>query len=211
MNERFFQSPQPIEFREETPLIFLEGPVQGAANWQTPFAHSLLEAVPGIAVASPRALPEHEANFESLDPTIKARTSDKQVAYEFLARRLAFNFGAIVLWYAAQDPGVRYPEGRPYAKTSEKETGEVWGYLAAHPDYPFAFGVDPGYKAGTHNSMGYIRRNNALMDIAEHTTLDALFDATVKAAEQAKALGSRPVPSLASQSIQRAWDLLDSE
>lgn len=211
MTERFFQSPEPIILPENTPLVFLEGPVQGAPDWQTPFAHKLLDAVPGIAVASPRATEAHQENFRSKDPAIKAQTSERQVTYEFLARRLAFHYGSIAMWYASQDPSIPYPAGRRYAKTTQIENGEVWGVLAAQPDYPLIVGFDEGFIEDPDNSRGYISRNHALMNIQEHGSLDEVFDATVEAIERVKAVDSRPIPSLASQSIQRALDLLGSE
>lgn len=211
MSRHFFESPEPIDIPENTPLVFLEGPVQGAPNWQTEFGHRLLEEVPDIAVASPRALPGHQANFAHEDPEVRKSTSDRQVAYEFLARRLAFHYGAIALWYSAKDSSLPYPENRPYAKTTEKEDSEVWGMMYAYPDYPLVLGVDPAYSAGSHNSMGYIRRNHDLLDIKEHDSLAAVFDATVETLERVKREGSRPIPSLTSQSIRRALDRLDSE
>lgn len=207
----FFESPRPIVVDDQTPLVFLEGPVQGAADWQTPFAERLLETVPGIAVASPRALPDHQAGFTALDEATRTATSERQVAYEFLARRLAFHFGTIALWYAAKDPTQAYPENRPYAKTTEKEDSEIWGWMAAHPDYPVVLGADPAYTAGSHNSMGYIRRNHTLIGIKEHASLDALFDATIEAVETSKAVGPRPIHPLTFQSMQQALDRLGSE
>ncbi|MFZ1301935.1 MAG: hypothetical protein WAQ27_05195 [Candidatus Microsaccharimonas sp.] len=209
--KRFFQSPEPIVLPESTPLVFLEGPVQGAENWQTGFAHLLLEQVDGIAVASPRVTPEHEANLTSKDPEIKAKASEKQVAYEFLARRLALSHGAIALWYATQDPSLPYNQERVFGKTTQIENGELWGWMMAQPDYPFVVGVDPEFQEGPRNSRGYIKRNHALIGIKEHTTLGGVFFETLKRIEQVKTEDPRPVPLLASQSIQRAWDQLHSE
>lgn len=211
MTELFFQSPQPIILPENTPLVFLEGPVQGAPDWQTPFAHTLLDTVPGIAVASPRATEAHQENFRSKDSDIKAQTSERQVAYEFLARRLAFHYGTIAMWYASQDPTIPYPTGRRYAKTTQIENGEVWGVLATQPDYPLIVGFDEEFVEGPDNSRGYISRNHALMNIQEYTSLNDVLNATVEAITRVKAVDSRPIPSLASQSIQQALDLLDSE
>jgi len=209
--KRFFQSPEPIILPEGTPLVFLEGPVQGAPDWQTPFAHRLLEAVPNIAVASPRVTPEHEANLKSADPAIKKLASERQVAYEFLARRLALRFGATALWYATQDMSLPYPEGRRFGKTTPIENGEIWGWMMAHPDYPFIVGFDPDMLEGGENSRGYISRNHELIGIPEYSSLDDVFNATVVAVEKITDEDSRPVPSSTSQSIQRALDRLGSE
>ncbi len=209
--QRFFQSPEQISVADETPLVFLEGPVQGSPDWQTPFARRLLEAIPDIAVATPRALPEHEANLTSKDPEVKNAALDRQIAYEFLARRLAFQFGTVALWYAAQDPSIPYPEGRVYGKTSEKEDSEVWGWMVAHPDYPFVVGYEPGFRGRPINDKDYGNRNHSLIQITEHDSLDDVFNATIDAVEYAKRVGSRPIPSLTSLSIRRAWDQLGSE
>ena len=209
--KRFFESPEQISISDETPLVFLEGPVQGSPDWQMPFAHRLLEAVPDIAVATPRALPEHEANLKSKNPAVKEAALDRQIAYELLARRLAFQYGAIALWYAAQDPSIPYPEGRVYGKTSEKEDSEVWGWMVAHPDYSFVVGYEPGFRGRDENDKDYGNRNHSLIEIPEHRSLDDVFNATLDAVEYTKRVGSRPIPSLTSQSIRRAWDQLGSE
>ncbi len=210
-HERFFQSPQQISITDETPLVFLEGPVQGSPDWQTPFAQRLLEDVPDIAVASPRALPEHQANLRSDDPEVKEAALDRQIAYEMLARRLAFHFGAITLWYAAQDPSLPYPEGRVYGKTSEKEDSEVWGMMFAYPDYQFTVGYEPGFRGRADGDLDYGNRNHALMEIKEYTSLDDVYNATLEQIERAKAEGPRPIHPLTSQLIRRAWDQLGSE
>lgn len=209
--ERFFQSPQPIHIAETTPLVFLEGPVQGSPDWQTPFAHRLLEVIPDIAVASPRALPEHQANLQSNDRAVSEQALELQIDYEFLARRLAFRCGAIALWYAAQDPSLPYPEGRVYGKTSEKEDSEVWGRMFDHPEYPFVVGYEPGFRGRKPGDKDYGNRNHARLAIHEHSSLDDVFKATLAAVAQAKAAGSRPVHPLTFQSMQRVLDRLDSE
>ena len=180
--EHFFESPTPIDIKYGVPLIFLEGPVQGSQDWQTPFAHKLLEAVPGIAVASPRVTPEHEANLTSKDPEVKKAASERQVAYEFNARTRAFQYGAVALWYAPQDPSLPYPEGRRHGKTTPIENGEVWGHLRHKPNYPFIVGFDPSFVESGENSRGYISRNHALMNIEEYHSLDDVFSATEVAA-----------------------------
>lgn len=209
--KRFFQSPEQISVDKETPLVFLEGPVQGAPDWQTPFARKLLDAVPGIAVATPRALPDHQANLRSNDLEIHRLALDRQIDYEFLARRLSFHYGVIALWYAAQDPSIPYPAGRLYAKTSEKEDSEVWGYMVDHPDYPFVVGYEPGFRGKPADDLDYNNRNHRVLDIPEHNSLDDVFNATIQAIELAKKQGSKPIHPLTSQSIQRAWDRLGSE
>lgn len=209
--ERFFQSPQPIHIPETTPLVFLEGPVQGSPDWQTPFAHRLLDTIPDVAVASPRALPDHQANLQSDNTAVHEAALERQIDYEFLARRLAFRYGAIALWYAAQDPSLPYPEGRVYGKTSEKEDSEVWGRMFDYPEYPFVVGYEPGFRGRKPGDKDYGNRNHARLDIYEHSTLDDVFNATIEAVATARAAGLRPVHPLTSRSIQQVLDQLDSE
>lgn len=190
------------------PLVFLEGPVQGARDWQTKFAEQLLDRVPNIAVASPRALPFHQDNFSSRDAETKRRTSERQVAYEFLARRRAFQLGVIAMWYAEQDPTIPYDPARRYAKTTQIEHGEVLGWKAAHSEYPFIIGFAPAFLEGPDNSRGYLGRNDALDGITEYTSLDDVFNATVDALEQIVSEGRQPILALTSQSRQRALDQL---
>jgi len=211
MTERFFQSPEVIDIPDDIPLVFLEGPVQGAPDWQTPFARRLLEASPDIAVAIPRALPGHEKNLQSKDPLVKESALDRQIAYELLARRRAFQFGSVTLWYAAQDPSIPYPEGRVYGKTSEKEDSEVWGLMVAHPDHPFVVGYEPGFRGRPKNDKDYGNRNHSLIEIPEHDSLDDVFNATIDAISYTKRVGPRPIPVLTSLSIRRALDQLRSE
>lgn len=207
--KRFFESPEPIHIPDETPLVFLEGPVQGAPDWQADFAHRLLDAFPDIAVASPRTIPAHQARITS--PETNRSALDLQNAYEFTARRLAYRYGAIALWYAAQDPALPYKQGRVYAKTSEKEDSEVWGWMVAHPDYPFVVGYEPGFRNLPTGEQEYNNRNHHIIGITEHASLNDVFNATIVAIEHTKSVGPRPIPSLTSQSTQRALDQLDLE
>lgn len=212
MKEYFFESPQEIVIDDTMPLIFLEGPVQGAPDWQGAFAKRLLENVPGIAVASPRAIPEQQAAFASADPEVRDHASDLQVAYEFIARRRAFQFGAIAIWWAAQDPSLDYNSERVYAKTTAKEESEVWGMLFSNPDFPFIVGYDPGFVAGPRNSRSYSERNHGFLDIDMYESLEEVYEATERTAKQLVTSGDpRPVPALTALSIRRALDQLRSK
>ena len=205
MSERFFESPTEINISDTTPLIFLEGPVQGAPDWQTPLAKKLLAARGDIAVASPRPTPDHELAFTSKDEATKERTSDKQVAWEYLARSLAMDLGGIVMWWAPQDASIPYKQGRVYGKTSNIETGEVWGWKRANPDFPFTLGYDPAFEASGANSKNYIERNQALMGYPVFGSLDDIARSILK--QVPTGATRRALPS-ASQSVQRALDQL---
>jgi hypothetical protein len=206
--QRFFQSPQPIIIPEETPLVFLEGPVQGAPDWQTPLAHRLLDRIPNLAVASPRPLEYHLEGLTSDTSELKLEARRKQIAYEILARQHALQFGVIALWWAAQDPAIEYPKGRRYAKTTHVENGEPWGWMSANENYGFVTGFDPAFEAGPDNSKDYILLNHEFMEIPTHNSLEDFEEAIVGAVASAD---RRPVPASTSRLVRRALDQLRSE
>ena len=98
-----------------------------------------------------------------------------------------------------------------YAKTSEKEDSEVWGWMVAHPDYPFVVGYEPGFRNLPAGEQEYNNRNHHIIGITEHASLNDVFNATIVAIEHTKSVGPLPIPSLTSQSTQRALDQLDLE
>lgn len=209
MTERFFLSPNPIDVDDSTPLVFLEGPVQGALDWQAPLAERLLAARDDIAVASPRPTLEHEVSFSAESETERERASDRQVAYEFIARGYAMDLGVIAMWWAPQDPLVPYPEGRVYGKTSNYEMGELAGWARAIPDYPLIVGYDPTFTASKANSMNYQLRNLHLMGRPIHKSLDEL-ERAILAHLPTKGSIRTTHPSNA-RSMRLAWDLLRSK
>lgn len=186
----------------------LEGPVQGSPDWQTVLAARLLEARDDIAVASPRPTAEHEEALKSADEGISEPASDRQVAWEFLARNLAMDLGGVVMWWNAQDPTIAYKPGRVYGKTSNIETGEMWGWKRANPDFPFVLGYDPAFTASGANSRNYIERNHHLMDYPVFGSINDIAEAILA---QVPRGARRIAPASASQSVQRAWDQLRSK
>ncbi len=210
MSKRFFHSPEPIEIPYSMPLIFLEGPVQGAPDWQEEFAEALIARNDNVAVATPRPLQEHEDALRSSNEEIAEQASDRQVAYEYYARMRTFQFGAYALWWAAQDPTIPYKEGRVYGKTTNVEIGELWGIHLLHPDFPMVIGYDPEFKPSGANSKNYILRNHALMGIPTHDSLKSM-EGAMDELLQGPNVDFRPVPASAAQSALRALDLLRSE
>lgn len=104
----FFQPPEIVE--TEGPIIFLAGPIQGAADWQSVAIAEIHNLDPSIVVASPRKnYPEGTFVYE------------KQVDWETHFLRLAGKAGVIGFWLAAQSEET---PGRAYAQTSRFELGE---------------------------------------------------------------------------------------
>lgn len=134
--------PTMTEIPDNKPLVFLAGPIQGAPLWQpraTDIIDSLITTDNDVYVANPRRA-ELDENFVYAD----------QVAWEKAHLRRAAKHGAIIFWFAAQDPTQPYEAGRAYAQTSRIEFGRVLGWRDYNPDVQLALGVEPGY-VGSHN------------------------------------------------------------
>lgn len=145
---RLFTPPHEITISRTTPLVFLEGPVQGAPDWQNEVATRLLALRDDIAVASPRRTPEDQARFNSRE----------QVAWEHASIRRARQFGALGIWWAAQDlDDHTYPAGRAYAQTTRFEAGDAIAENRNHPSLPLIIGYDPRYSSNGGGSESYSR------------------------------------------------------
>lgn len=214
MTERLFRAPETIDISDHTPLVFLEGPVQGALDWQTPLAERLVAARSDIAVAIPRGLPEHDAAFRSEDERTRQHAPELQVAYEWQARRLAMDLGILAMWWAPQHPDapIPNPPERVYGKTSNFELGEILGWAAANPGYPVIVGYDPEFVPSKQNSMDYQLRNLDLMGRKTYTSIEEFEQAILAHAPRAGAQEQLVrIPHASSvRSMQRALDLLRS-
>lgn len=136
-NIREFTAPEYPRIRDDQPLVFLAGPIQGAPDWQRSVINSLRYLHRDeIAVANPRrdVLPE---DFDY----------QEQVLWERHHIRRAIKHGSAVFWLARQDPSLPYKEGRPYAQTTRFEAGMA--YLAKveeRPLFTLTLGIEPGYE-----------------------------------------------------------------
>lgn len=145
---RFFTPPHDVTIPDTMPLVFLEGPVQGAPDWQTEVAMELLARRDDIAVASPRRTPEDQARFNSRE----------QVAWEHTSIKRARQFGALGVWWAAQDfTDTSYTVGRAYAQTTRIELGDAIASKRSDPSLLLVVGYDPCYAINGGGSENYSR------------------------------------------------------
>ncbi len=169
--KNFYTPPHTVDIPDHTPLVFLAGPVQGAADWQTPMATYILGNAPEAAVASPRRTPEDQHRFNA----------NEQVAWEHHALERARTFGVLAFWLAAQNlRDTTYPAGRAYAQTTRIELGKAIGWRAGQPHLPVIVGFDPAYTAHGGGSEGYIRREANLAGLAIHNSLQEFQDSILR-------------------------------
>lgn len=134
------QPPEALTIHKSEPLIFLAGPIQGASDWQ-------MDAV-GI-IADEKCERRSGANLHIANPRRNyledSFNYEKQVKWEKLGLKRAAKNGAIVFWFAAQDPDQEYEEGRAYAQTSRIEFGRVLGWFDYNPFIDIVIGIENGY------------------------------------------------------------------
>jgi len=129
----------PPEYKETPqPVIFLAGPIQGAADWQSEAIDIINQLNPDIIVASPR----RSAFCESLN-------FDEQVDWEthFLDR--AGKNGVVLFWLAREQESM---PGRAYAQTTRAELFE-WKEKHLTRGAKLALGIEEGFTGSR-----YIRR-----------------------------------------------------
>lgn len=90
------------------PLIFLAGPIQGTPDWHID-AIDRLQAAGALAVASPKAIDQHD-NY------------NEQIAWEHHHLERAARNGVIMFWLARE---FQHVCDRAYAQTSRFELGEA--------------------------------------------------------------------------------------
>jgi hypothetical protein len=129
----------------EGPMIFLAGPIQGAADWQSGTVRSIREASGAVHIASPRRSDKELGEFSD-------DMYNEQVDWEhhYLAR--AMRHGVIMFWLAREAEHVC---DRVYAQTTRFELGEV---VALHRT--FGVHVVIGFDEGFSNTR-YLRRTIA--------------------------------------------------
>lgn len=125
------------------PLIFLAGPIQGAADWQKR-AIELLAPHPGVNIASPRR-PLSAEDFSEAD-------YNAQVDWEHHHLARAAENGAILFWLAKESV---HDCGRAYAQTTRFELGEAVT-LCRLRGAKVVIGIEEGF-----TNARYIRRTLA--------------------------------------------------
>lgn len=168
MYERLHLPPDYKPLQDQTPLIFLAGPIQGSPNWQRPTAESLLYHLPEAAVASPRRQADSAAEFDY----------DEQVTWEINHLQRSRLLGVSAFWFAAQDPTLKYEPGRSYAQTTRVEIGRALGWNDQKP-FPFVVGFDPEYTKNGGGNERYIRAMCRLAGVSVYNDLEDVIDQTI--------------------------------
>lgn len=138
MERRVCTPPEYIEGEITKPVIFLAGPIQGAADWQSEAARIIKGLSRRVIVASPRRQDKPEDfNYGA------------QVDWETFHLRRAGEKGAIMFWLPKESNKV---PGRAYAQTSRIELGE-WKVRHERDGVKMAIGIEPGF-----SGERYIRR-----------------------------------------------------
>lgn len=126
------------DLSDETPVIFLAGPIQGAPNWHQKAIDYLHKTAPEVVVASPKK--------SYIDDSF---VYAEQVDWEsHFLKRAAFK-GCILFWLAKEQE--HFPD-RAYAQTSRFELGE-WAAKQKQSQCNLVVGTEKGF-SGTR----YIRR-----------------------------------------------------
>jgi hypothetical protein len=156
----------PDRLTADGPLVFLAGPIQGAADWQRQAAAFLRAAAPDLHVANPRHdLPSGAFSYEA------------QVDWETYHLRRAAATGAILFWLARE--AEHFCE-RAYGQTSRFELAE-WKVRHERDSAQLVVGIEEGFSGAR-----YIRRRFA-QDCPRVPLVASLEDACRAAVELARA------------------------
>lgn len=153
------------------PVLFLAGPIQGAPDWQakaiTTVSRSLerCESAGVLHISNPRR-----------DYIDEQFSYPEQVRWEKHNILRAAKFGAVMFWFAKQDPSVEYEAGRAYAQTSRVEFGRVCGWKDYALNLNLVLGIEPGY----NGSERYFKTCADEYDIPVYTDLDSTINASLK-------------------------------
>lgn len=167
--ERLMTPPHLTGVDESLPVVFIAGPIQGAPDYQTPFAQQLISRHDSLFVASPRRLSiDNEFDY------------DQQVLWEQVnLGRAAFN-GVIAFWIAAQDYSLSYDSGRAYAQTTRFEFGQALGRKAERPAIKVQIGIDSDYGSQGGGLERYFRFLARRAGLNVHSSLEDLEDAVLE-------------------------------
>jgi len=124
----------------EGPLVYLNGPIQGAADWQATAIDVLDELAPQLHVASPRSV-RFTGGFEA------------QLKWETAFIERAAQTGCVLFWLARE---VNHRCNRAYAQQARFELGE-WAALSRAGLARVVVGIETGFTGGP-----YLRRRLTL-------------------------------------------------
>jgi hypothetical protein len=151
----------PTKQNIDGPVIFLAGPIQGAADWQKEAAAIIQKLNPDVAIANPRR--------EYLDGEF---VYEQQVDWETAFLNHAAKNGAILFWLAKEQTQL---PGRAYAQTSRFEIAE-WKARYEQKPFNLIIGIEDGFTGAR-----YIRHRlgQDCPDIKILTTLQEVCGAAV--------------------------------
>jgi len=149
--------PLPADLSDTEKLAFLNGPIQGAPDWQKTAIGLFQAEWPDkdiLHIANPRReLPEVTGEFSD-------DQYSEQVAWEDTHRQRATKFGGLLYWFAARDHSIQYKEGRAYAKTTMKELSQTFGELTRGANLNVSVGFDPDFEDGLRFERFHLRKHN---------------------------------------------------
>jgi hypothetical protein len=146
------QPPNYDEINDSEPVLFLAGPIQGAANWQRQVLE-IVRTIPAqidtLHVANPRRETIRVmGDFSEEDYNIQVDWEEDHILR-------SYDNGGILYWFDAQDPDIPYEKGRAYAQTTRIEIGDTLAVKRLGHDINAVFGFDPKYKGGSEK---YLRK-----------------------------------------------------
>lgn len=165
MSERRLITPPEI-IEVDNRIIFLAGPIQGAADWQARVINIIHDLDSSVVVASPRK------DYES-----GTFVYERQVDWETHFLRKAGASGVIAFWLARQ---IIETPGRSYAQTTRFELAE-WKMKHELEGAALTLGIEEGF-----GNARYIRRRFE-QDAPEVKITDSLEDMCKNAVELLRA------------------------
>lgn len=154
------------DLADQTPVIFLAGPIQGAPDWHKKAIAYLQAKAPTLALASPKKA--------YLDGSF---VYGEQVDWESHFLNRAASNGCILFWLAKEE--THFPE-RAYAQTSRFELGE-WAAKQSQLNCNLVVGIEKGFSGAR-----YIRRrlNQQNTAVVQSNSLEDTCDNALKLIEK---------------------------
>lgn len=149
---------------DDSRVLFLAGPIQGADDWQAEAIQIIHDLDPSVVIANPRR--------DYIDGTF---VYERQVDWEIEHLARALRTGAILFWCAVEDD---HACDRAYAQTTRFELGEwttrAFRAAATYDDEPrIALGIEPGF-TGAKYLYHHLKRLPIRSTLAD-TCIEALW------------------------------------
>ena len=153
MRERIYVPP--IYLKEDEPVVFLAGPIQGASDWHIKAMEIFKELSPELNIASPKR-PDFTKEF---DPSYEEEgnkfigksnvTYDQQVNWETDHLNKAANNGVVMFWLDKEEYHIC---DRAYAQTTRFELAE-WKVKHEYEGTKLAVGIHPEFPGRRYIKM----------------------------------------------------------